>query len=96
MPHLDLTNRAPSRRDLGAASADAPAAACWLALPQGILRLLADETMKSVVTRIIGLGSGIKRLDEDFVKVGCGVRVPIARVPIVRDAAGGCTSSCSC
>jgi hypothetical protein len=32
MPHLDVTNRPPSRRDLGAASADAPAAACWLAL----------------------------------------------------------------
>jgi hypothetical protein len=59
------------------------------------MSLLADKTMKSVVTRVLGLNSGIKRLDEDFVKVGCGVRVPIARTHR-RDAAGGCTSSCSC
>ena len=77
------------------AAATEGAAACWLAL-QGIMELLADETMKYAVTRVLGLDSGIKRLDEDFVKVGCGVRVPIVRVPIVRDAAGGCTSSCSC
>jgi hypothetical protein len=60
------------------------------------MKLLADETMNSVVKRVLKNNSGVKRLDEDFVKVGCGVRVPIVRVPIVRDAAGVCMPCCSC
>ena len=60
------------------------------------MSLLDDDEMNFIVKRILALDSGLKRLDEDFVKVGCGVRVPTVRVPIVRDAAGGCTSSCSC
>jgi len=52
--------------------------------------------MNSVVKRVLKKNSGVKRLDEDFVKVGCGVRLPIVRVPIVRDAAGVCVPCCSC
>ena len=69
---------------------DQSSAACWLAL-QGIIKLLRDDKMNTVVKRVLKLGSGVKRLDEDFVKVGCGVRLPI-----VHDAAGVCMSSCSC
>jgi len=60
------------------------------------MSLLDDDEMNLIVKRILALDSGIKRLDEDFVKVGCGVRLPIVRVPIVRDAAGVCMSCCSC
>ena len=67
----------------------------WLAL-QDVIRLLDDVTMNFIVKRILKRDSGLKRLDEDFVKVRCGVRVRIVRVPILRDAAGVCMSSCSC
>ena len=66
----------------------------WLAL-QDINRLLDNKEMNSIVKRILKRDSGLKRLDEAFVKVGCGVRVPIVRLPIVRVPIV-CMSSCSC
>ena len=66
----------------------------WLAL-QDINRLLDNKEMNSIVKRILKRDSGLKRLDEAFVKVGYGVRVPIVRLPIVRVPIV-CMSSCSC